>query len=536
MALALGVVVGAAVTAGLALSVIGWLRQDTPSERGAVPIFVEETGTAGIDQVYAGEFQHFVGGGVAVFDCNDDQLDDLYVAGGTDPAGLWINQSEIGGEISFGRASASQVDLAGVTGAYPIDVDSDGIVDLAVLRVGENRMLRGLGDCQFEDANDTWGVDGGDDWTVAFSAYWQAGDDLPTLAFGNYLRLKSSGDRDECEDHYLFRPDGLAYGDPEVLSPGWCTLSILISDWARTGSPALRMTNDRHYYTGGGEQLWQLGADFAATYGPDDGWRELQIWGMGIATQDLTGDGLPEVFLTSQGDSKLQTLSPGENGPAYDDMALAAGVTAHRPFLGDINRPSTAWHAEFDDINNDGFTDLFITKGNVDAQVDFAMEDPNNLLLGGPGGVFEESAGQSGVVDLSRSRGASVTDLNLDGLLDLIVVERRESVKVWRNVGSQSDDAHWLSLELAQPAPNRQAIGARVEVKVGSAIVEREITIGGGHAGGHLGRIHFGLGAADRVDIRVVWPDGDTTGWESVSADQHLVWDRGSSIPQSSSR
>ena len=73
------------------------------------------------------------------------------------------------------RRSASPVtDLTAVTGAYPLDVDSDGHTDLAVLRVGEDVLLRGLGDCRFERANEALGFDGGDSWTVGFSATWEA--------------------------------------------------------------------------------------------------------------------------------------------------------------------------------------------------------------------------------------------------------------------------------------------------------------------------------------------------------------------------
>ena len=96
----------------------------------------------------------------------------------------------------------------------------------------------------------------------------------------------------------------------------------------------------------------------------------MQIWGMGIASHDVTGDGLPEVFLTSQGDNKLQALTEGAAQPSYSDIAIRRGVTAHRPFAGDDPLPSTSWHPEFQDANNDGFTDLFITKGNVEAMPD----------------------------------------------------------------------------------------------------------------------------------------------------------------------
>ena len=74
-----------------------------------------------------------------------------------------------------------------MTGAYPLDIDNDDHADLAVLRFGEDVLLRGRGDCTFERANETWSFDAGDDWTVGFSATWEGDGAMPTLAFGNYL-------------------------------------------------------------------------------------------------------------------------------------------------------------------------------------------------------------------------------------------------------------------------------------------------------------------------------------------------------------
>ena len=77
-----------------------------------------------------------------------------------------------------------------------------GRLDLVVLRHGGNVVLRGLGDCRFEPANDRFGLDGGTSWTTAFHATWEGSNALPTLAFGNYL---VPGTHDQCDDK-LVRP------------------------------------------------------------------------------------------------------------------------------------------------------------------------------------------------------------------------------------------------------------------------------------------------------------------------------------------
>ena len=460
---------------------------------------------------------------------------DLFFAGGSGPAALYHNDSEPGGDLRFTQLRSPVTDLTAVTGAYPLDIDGDGHSELVVLRVGEDVVLRGLGDCRFERANESLGIDGGDTWTAAFSATWEGANALPTLAFGDYL----AADREHCEDSRLMRPDaeGSGYAAPIALSPGYCTLSMLFSDWGRTGERDLRMSNDRHYYRDGSEQLWKV--EPGATprpYTAADGWQPLQIWGMGIASEDITGDGYPEVYLTSQGDNKLQTLADGPDRPTYEDIALDRGATATRPYTGGDVLPSTAWHAEFADVNNDTYPDLFVSKGNVEAQEGYATRDPSNLLIGQSDGTFVEGAEDAGIVSYNRARGAALVDLNLDGLLDLVVVNRVEPVSVWRNVGSGTADApaamgNWLAVRLSQPAPNVDAVGAWVEVRVGERTQEHEVTVGGGHASGELGWLHLGLGEATAADVRVRWPDGEVGPWMTLQANTFAIIERGANEP-----
>ncbi len=501
----------------------------------AAPRFVDETNGSGIDHSYSGAFEYFVGGGVAAFDCDADGRDDLYFAGGSEPAALYRNRSPVGGGLRFDRQASSVTDLPAVTGAFPLDIDSDRTVDLVVLRRGGSVVLRGLGDCRFIAADEQLGLDGGDAWTTAFSATWEGSNALPTLAFGSYLRKEEL----TCADSRLMRPlpSGDRYSTPIPLAPGYCTLSMLFSDWSRTGRRDLRVANDRHYYSDGEEQLWRIAPGKAPRlYTAAEGWAPLQIWGMGVASRDVTGDGYPEVFITSQGDNKLQTLAGGADRPTYRDIALRRGVTAQRPYTGGDVLPSTAWHPEFEDVNNDGFVDLFVTKGNVEAQPDFASRDPSNLLLGRADGTFVEGAADAGIVGFDKARGAAVVDLNLDGMLDLVVVNRSANVKLWRNVGTGSAEqpapmGHWVGIRLGQAAPNTDAIGAWVELRTGDRTSSRELTSGGGHAGGKIGWIHEGLGRATSTEVRIQWPDGETGPWMTVRADEFVTIERGAAEP-----
>ena len=155
--------------------VIGVLVPSLPIFAGdapAVPKFVEETESAGIDSVFSGEWEYMVGGGVATFDCDDDGFADMLLSGGAAPAKFYRNASARAGALKF-ESEASGLELDAVAGAYPLDVDGDGTTDLALLRVGENVLMRGLGECRFERANERWGFEGGDDWSTSFAATWE---------------------------------------------------------------------------------------------------------------------------------------------------------------------------------------------------------------------------------------------------------------------------------------------------------------------------------------------------------------------------
>ncbi|EAR51346.1 FG-GAP repeat domain protein [Oceanicola granulosus HTCC2516] len=491
------------------------------------PAFRDLTEALPVAHVYDGDWAFYVGGGVAVFDCDDDGYLDLYAAGGAGPARLFVNRTaRAGAPPAFGLADAPEAALTDVTGAYPLDLDGDGRLDLFVLRSGPNAVLRGLGGCRFERAEAALGIAPGDGWSTAFAAAWGPGDERPTLAVGNYVdRDDPAGPFGTCDTHQLFRPEADGYGTPEIIAPGHCTLAMLFTDWSGRGTPDLWISNDRHYYVRDGQEqlfrVWPRLAEWRA----EEGWERQMLWGMGLAARDITGDARPEIAVTSMADQKLYELQGDGAAPRFASIAFARGTTAHRPHTGDEGRPSTGWHVEFGDVDNNGRDDLFIAKGNVNQMPDMAEFDPDNLLMQQPDGRFVERASVAGVASGARGRGAALADLNRDGRLDLVVVQRRAPMKLHENV--TPDAGGWVALRLAQPGGNRFAVGARIELEAGGRTWFREVQVGGGHAGGQAGHAHFGLGSAEEVRARVRWPDGEIGPWRALGPGRFWLLERG---------
>ncbi|MBV7408324.1 CRTAC1 family protein [Maritimibacter sp. DP1N21-5] len=489
----------------------------SPAVAQEVPVFIP---VPVAEHIYAGGWEHFVGGGVAAFDCSGDGLPELYAAGGTNPAQLFLNDTpEPGATLAFHPETPEALALTGVIGAYPLDIDGDGELDLAVLRVGEDQLLRGLGNCAFEPFD--LGFTSADHWTTAFSVTWETGQTLPTLAFGTYVdRTRQDGPFEACDVTLLYRPEGDRYGPPTELAPGWCALSMLFTDWNRDGRADLRVSNDRHYYVRGGEeQMWAM-EETPRLYGPEDGWQSYKLWGMGIASRDISGDGFSDVYLTSMGDQKLQVFDHGAGGPVYTDATYGRGTTAHRPHVGGDGRPSTGWHAAFGDVNNDARDDIFVAKGNVEQMPDAAMKDPNSLLIQQEDRTFSEASVEAGIATMERSRGAALADLNLDGSLDLAVINRRAAMEVYQGPAPMG---HWLLVRLQAPVPNTGGIGAFIELRTEAGTQTREVTVGGGHAGGDTGWMHFGLGDASEAEVRVIWPHDAVGDWQTIAAGRRIT-------------
>ena len=286
-----------------------------PSEALSAPRFVDVTEAAGVEHAFRGA-DEFAGGGVAALDCDADGRPELYLAGGTAPAALFHNDSPVGGDLRFSRIADPATDITGVTGAYPVDVDGDEVLDLGVLRRGENVLLRGLGDCRFERANEKWSFDGDGEqaeWTTAFSATWEGSAALPTLAFGNYRDGASTDPADLCFDNVLVRPDSsqsrLRLWESTSTSSSRPTAASCSSDCIRFWSPC--SSDSRRLFsassTSSGIRL------SASVFGRGEYLNENMLWKRTRSTSDSVS-------------SKSEIVSPGNPTIISVDSAIPGTV------------------------------------------------------------------------------------------------------------------------------------------------------------------------------------------------------------------
>ncbi len=513
------------------------------------PVFEEFASAAGLDHTYQADADFVVGGGGAAFDCDGDRDADLILAGGTGSVALFRNVTGdpgIGPDITFKRVTAFPATLGAearrVTGTYALDVDGDGIVDLALLRFGRNRFLKGLGDCRFEVANAAWGLTDTGTWSTALAATWQPGMSHPTIAIGNYVdRSKPLEKTGNCEPGLIARPapGGVGtrpqYGSVQDIRPSHCPLSMLFVDWRGDGRPDLRISNDRQYADpDGAEQLVRLAGSRATPYSAADGWVSDRIWGMGLAATDIDGDGHPEIAATNMAENRLYTLAKAGPSPrpTFEDRAWPLGASAQRPYSGGDPRPSTSWHTTFADFNADGYQDLLIIKGNVDTMKQFAAYDPDSLLLGTPEGRFVEVGDQARIDLNTMGRGGAVADFDRDGCLDIVVVNRNQPVSFFRNMSCPDKTAgNSLSVRLIGTDGNTRGVGARLELEADGRLQTKDVTVGGGHGGASLVPTHFGLGSGDTARLRVRWPNDDLSSWFQVRAGNHYAYRQGAPKP-----
>jgi len=484
-----------------------------------------------------------MGGGAVLFDMDGDGDLDLYLVqsgsvldpGKKNPSNrLYRNR----GDGTFEDVTAgSGAAVAGYgMGATSGDYDNDGDPDLFVTNAGPNVLLRNDGKGHFTDVTTSAGV-AGRGWSTS-AAFFDAdadGDlDLFVLRYINWAPATElqcfslMGAPDYCSPRnydaplsdLLYRNNGNGTFTDVSQGAGLHAafgngLGVVVSDVNRDGKPDVFVANDatpNQLWINLGQGRFEDQALVRGTAVDEDGTAKS---GMGVDAKDIDDDGDEDVLVVNL-DGESDSLFRND-GLFFRDATAAAGLrVASRPFT----RFGTAWM----DFDNDGWLDLYQANGRVGQQAERYGDDPyaepSLLYRGSSTGRFEEVRPRGGTADLltASSRAAAFGDIDNDGGVDIVVVNRDHAPYLLRNVAPSR--GHWVAFRVLEPS-GRDSLGAEVTATVGARTITRSVRTAYSYLAGNDPRVHMGLGtAAEIANVRVRWPNGTIEEFGDFSADQ----------------
>ena len=483
-------------------------------------------------------------GGIGLLDYDSDGWLDVYaVQGGrfppepdAPPPGdrLFRNRGDGTFEDVTERSGLAAMPRGYGHGVAVGDIDNDGRPDLFLTRWRSYALYRNRGDGTFEDMTVRSGLGGDRDWptSAAFADLDNDGD--LDLYVCHYIDWDEKNPRlcrglhptgySYCAPHLLrsvadhvFRNDGGRFVDitaeAGIVDHDGRGLGVVAADLDGDRRIDLFVANDgtaNFCFRNQGGFRFEESALASGLAGNDQGGYQA---GMGIACDDLDGDGRPELVVTN---------FYGESSTLYQN--LGCGLFADRTSAAGLREPTRfllGFGVALLDVNNDGRLDLAMANGHVnDARPDFPYGMPATLFLGGPSGRFRDVTDRAGPAwPVPRvGRGLAAGDLDNDGRLDLVIVSEGEPLAYFHNRSRQV--GHFLSLSLEGTRSNRDAVGALVSVVVVGRRQTRQRVGGGSYQSANDHRLHFGLGDATRVDqVEVRWPSGQCDRFRGLESD-----------------
>jgi enediyne biosynthesis protein E4 len=520
--------------------------------------FTDATKSAGVGFVNrsSSEKKYIVesmGGGAAMFDFDNDGRLDIYLVNSytvdaalakksRPPAALYRNLGN--GKFEDVAAKAGVADPGWAMGASVADYDNDGDDDLYVTCFGPDRLYRNRGDGTFEDVTAKAGVgDARFSTGASWGDYDRDGDldlfvtnyvdfkldDMPQFGKGALCQyraipvqcgprgLPGAGDalyRNNGDGTFTDVSKQAKVDDPK----GYYGLGVMWTDFDDDGWPDVVVANDATpnyaYRNNHDGTFTEMG--FILGVAVDE--NGVEQGSMGVSIGDYDRDGRLDLIVTNFADQYNTIYRKGPDG-GFTDVSRATKTA-------DVSLPFVGWGVKFFDYDNDGWLDLLVVNGHVYPQVEGAfpggMYGQRKLFYRNlRDGTFAEiGASIPALAERRASRGAAFGDYDDDGDVDVIVNEIDGGPTLLRNDGG-SKAGHWISLKLQGTKSNRNAVGARVELKTGAMTQVDEVRAGDSYISHSDWRLHFGLGAATTVDeITIRWPGGAVEKLTKVKADQ----------------
>lgn len=495
-----------------------------------------------------------MGASVSVCDFDRDGWNDIYVTNSRFGYKNSLYQNLSDGTFKDVADETGLADLnrkgTGVSmGSVWADYDNDGYEDVFVYRWGKPELFRNLEGKKFISVTEESGLP---KWINANTAIWfdYNSDGLVDLFIGGYFpetvdlwHLESTRVLTESFEYaqnggrnFLFRNEGNGKFTDITFQAGltttrW-TLAAGAADLNRDGYPELIIANDygidEFYINDGGKRFIERSSNTMIGFSPKSG--------MNVSFADVHNKGDFGIYISNITEEGV--LIQGNNFwvPANQNGQVIYENAARR--LG-IENGGWSYCAQFGDLNNDGFLDLYVANGYIsgtkgtDYWYDYskvtggnaaiisdiknwpAIEgrshagyQKNRIWMNEKAAFFTDAAGKAAEKEELDSRAVALADLWNRGTLDVIVANQNNRLMVYKN--NNIKENNWIDFDLEGSVANRSAIGAIIDLYFNSGMQSQVVTGGIGFCSQNQHRLHFGLGKAEKTDSAVVtWPGGE---------------------------
>ena len=537
------------------------------------------------------------GGGVGLGDVNNDGLLDVYLTANQLPNRLYINKGDFVFEDVTDTAKLSG-NRAWSTGVSMVDINSDGWLDIYVCNSGDvngdnrqNEFFINNGDGTFsEKAQEIGLADSGLSTHAAFFDYDKDGDlDVYLLnnsftAIGSFnLQINERAIRDKKGGDKLFRNDSGKFIDVSEEAGIFGSeigfgLGVSVADLDKDGWLDLYISNDffeRDY-------IYMNNGDGTFSEDLENQMRSTSLSSMGSDVADITGDGLPEIFITEmlpKKEDRYKTTMTFENWDKYqynlkngyyhqftrNTLHLNNGISFGNKLtfsevgrLAGVEATDWSWSALITDFNNDGHKDLFVANGLAQDILDqdylryISNEEITKMIVTEKGVDYKKLidiipitkisnfayAGDSnlgfkdvtnywGLDTPSHSSGSAYGDLDNDGDLDLIVNNVNMPPFIYKNNSTELlKENNYLKVKLIGEKNNINAVGTKVTIKSDKQIFYLEQSPIRGFQSTVDNIMHFGLGEISSIDSLIVdWYYGKRSVLTDIPVNQIVIID-----------
>jgi hypothetical protein len=496
-----------------------------------------------------------MGAAVSVVDFDHDGWADFYLTNSSEGShnALFRNLGDGAFQDVAAEVGLADVNLPGTgisTGAVWGDYDNDGFEDVFLYKWGKPELFHNDGGKHFTRVTEAASLP---PWVNANTAIWfdYDRDGKLDLFLGGYYsenvdlwHLATTKIMPESFEYamnggrkYLFH--NLGGGRFEevseklgIRSRRWA-LAAVAADLDGSGFPDLFVANDygvsELFVNEGGKRFREAGKESGVGAAPKSG--------MTAAVGDVLNQGRFGIYVSNiseegvlvQGNNLWMPRKDAAGGTVhYENMANAMGVE-----LG-----GWSFGAQFGDLNNDGFLDLYVTNGNVSLDRNRTYWYDYSKVAGGNrsiisdaanwpplegrslsgyqqkkvwvndgSGQFQEVAQLVGVTDVFDGRSVAMADFGNRGALDVVVANQNAPLLLYRSTVIPTHN--WIELELQGNQSNRSAIGAQARLFWNGQQQVQEVSGGSGFSAQNQRRLHFGLGKAAMVDkVEIHWPSG----------------------------